>query len=200
MRRRVPASAAHFSTWTSRLMICRFGRPQNDNSDGQSMSRCSRQTRNSGTRWSTSEVFHSRPPVCGAFAALQAADQLGVVARRVPQPPRRNAGGVPGGICVRARAPTGPRASRAGRPAGRTRNRTPDLARKPSRGTVRAARGSSPATRSCALPSAARSSPSGVPLRRASARASLSARSGCVRQYPSTASRGIGGVQRRLSA
>ena len=86
-------------------MICRFGRPQNDNSDGQSMSRCSRQTRNSGTRWSTSEVFHSRPPVSAHLRALQAADQLGVVARRVPQPPRRDAGGVPGGILVRPALP-----------------------------------------------------------------------------------------------
>jgi len=63
MRRRVPASAAHFAVCASRLITCRFGSPQNDKSDGQSMSRCSRQTRNNGTRWSTSLVFHSRAPV-----------------------------------------------------------------------------------------------------------------------------------------
>ena len=63
MRRRVPASTAHFAVWASRLITCRFGKPQNRSSDGQSMSRCSRQTRNSGTRWSTSEVFHSRAPL-----------------------------------------------------------------------------------------------------------------------------------------
>ena len=50
MRRRVTASAAHFAVWASRLMTCRLGNPQNERSDGQSMSRCSRHTRNSGTR------------------------------------------------------------------------------------------------------------------------------------------------------
>ena len=33
-------------------------------SNGQGVSRISRQTRNSGTRWSISAVFQSRPPVC----------------------------------------------------------------------------------------------------------------------------------------
>ena len=99
-----------------------------------------------------------------------------------------------------ARDPTGPRASRADRPAARRRSKSPARARKPSRERARAARGSSPADRFLRPSFSRQVQPSGVPLRRASARASRSARSGCARQYPSTASRGIGGVQRRLSA
>src|SRR3954465_3021166 len=40
-----------------------------------------------------------------AFALLQAADQLGVIARRVPQAPGRHAGGVPGRVLVWAATP-----------------------------------------------------------------------------------------------
>jgi hypothetical protein len=60
--RRDRASSAHFPKCASRLMTCRFGTPQKPSSDGHGVSRCSRHTRNSGTRWSTSAVLHSLPP------------------------------------------------------------------------------------------------------------------------------------------
>src|SRR6516164_508837 len=44
-------------------MTWRFGKPQKSSNFGQDTSRCSLHTRNSGTRWSTSALFHSRLPV-----------------------------------------------------------------------------------------------------------------------------------------
>ncbi len=44
-------------------MTRRFGKPQKSGSFGQGKSRCSLHTRKSGTRWSTSALFHSRLPV-----------------------------------------------------------------------------------------------------------------------------------------
>src|SRR5262249_22997631 len=57
------ASLAHFAAWTSRLMTWRFGKRQKSSNFGQGTSRYSLQTRNSRTRWATSEPFHSPLPV-----------------------------------------------------------------------------------------------------------------------------------------
>jgi putative tryptophan/tyrosine transport system substrate-binding protein len=61
--RRCRASMAHFAAWASRLITCRFGKPQKSSSFGHGKSRFSLHTRNSGTRWSTSALLHSRLPV-----------------------------------------------------------------------------------------------------------------------------------------
>ena len=61
--RRSRASLAHFAAWTSRLMTWRFGKPQKSSNFGHGISRYSLHTRNRGTRWSTSALFHRRLPV-----------------------------------------------------------------------------------------------------------------------------------------
>ena len=155
----IAASTAHFAVWASRLITCRFGNPQNAQQ---------RRPVHVAMLAPHPEQRHAmvdfrglpQPPAgLGAAAPLQAADQLGVVARRVPQPPRRDAGGVPGGVLVRPALPQvlvpAEPIDRLAADAAETRAR----ARTPFRETARAARGSSPADRSCALPSAARSSP-----------------------------------------
>ena len=200
MRRRVPASAAHFAVWASRLITCRLGKPQNDKQ--RRPVHVAMLAPHPEQRHAVIDLGGLPQPRAGlgAAALLQAAQQLArdrSARSTAAMPSRRRC--ATWRSCS-ARGPTGPHASRADRPADRRRSRSPARAKMPSRDRARAARGSSPADRFLRPSFSRQVQPSGVPLRRASARASRSARSGCARQYPSTASRGIGGVQRRLSA
>jgi hypothetical protein len=155
--RRSRASAAHFAACASRLITWRFGRPQKSSSAGHGASRCSPHTRNSGTRWSTSAVFHSRPPVwpqrracrrprslawsLGAFQNCQATMQAQCQVHS----------------CW-CRCPTSQCATRSDKPAGRKHNKSLDLSYIRVRDRVRAVFGMWLASRSCGRCQAARSS------------------------------------------